>query len=73
MPRVCMCFQVVKLGEGTYGEAFLSGQVVFKLVPMEGGNLINGWPQKGAADLLAEAVIASTLSSLGEVADAAGE
>jgi serine/threonine-protein kinase haspin len=65
--------QVVKLGEGTYGEAFKSGQVVFKLVPMEGANLINGWPQKGAGDLLGETVIAITLSGLGEEADAAGE
>jgi hypothetical protein len=65
--------QVVKLGEGTYGEAFKSGQVVFKLVPMEGNNLINGWPQKGAGDLLGEAVIAITLSGLTEEADAAGE
>lgn len=64
--------QVVKLGEGTYGEAFKSGSVVFKLVPMEGDNLINGWPQKGAADLLGEAVIAIALSGLGEEADAAG-
>jgi hypothetical protein len=65
--------QVVKLGEGTCGEAFKSGGVVFKLVPMEGGNLINGWPQKGAGDLLGEAVIAITLSGLAEEADAAGE
>ncbi|WIA16133.1 hypothetical protein OEZ85_012851 [Tetradesmus obliquus] len=64
--------EVVKLGEGTYGEAFKSGSVVFKLVPMEGDNLTNGWPQKGAADLLGEAVIAIALSGLGEEADAAG-
>jgi hypothetical protein len=65
--------QVVKLGEGTYGEAFKSGGVVFKLVPMEGDNLINSWPQKGAGDLLGEAIIAITLSGLAEQADAAGE
>ena len=67
-----MHVQVVKLGEGTYGEAFKAGGVVFKLVPMEGDNLINGWPQKKAGDLLAEAIIASTLSGLAEECDAAG-
>jgi len=64
--------QVVKIGEGTYGEAFKSGQVVLKFVPMEGSNLINGWPQKGAGDLLGEAIIARALTELGHERDEAG-
>jgi hypothetical protein len=40
--------------------------VVFKFVPIEGANLVNGWPQKGAADLLAEAVIARALTGLAD-------
>lgn len=35
----------------------------------EGSNLVNGWPQKGAGDLLGEAVIALTLSDLGRQHD----
>eukprot|EP00775_Hariotina_reticulata_P005959 gene5959-6198_t len=64
--------EVIKLGEGTYGEAFKAGQVVCKLVPIEGDHLVNGWPQKGAADLMAEAIISQTLSTLSEEADVAG-
>jgi hypothetical protein len=64
---------VVKIGEGTYGEAFKSGQVVLKFVPMDGSNLINGWPQKGAGDLLGEAVIALALTDLGREVDESGE
>ena len=67
------CVQVVKIGEGTYGEAFKSGQVVLKFVPMEGSNLINGWPQKGAGDLLGEAVIALALTDLAQERDESGE
>lgn len=66
--------QIIKLGEGTYGEAFKapSSGVVFKLVPMEGDNLINGYEQKKAGDLLAEAIIASTLTALSEECDHTG-
>lgn len=66
--------QIIKLGEGTYGEAFKapSSGIVFKLVPMEGDNLINGYEQKKAGDLLTEAIIASTLSALAEEADPLG-
>lgn len=62
----------MKIGEGTFGEAFKSGQVVLKFVPMEGPNLINGWPQKGAADLLGEALIARALTDLGTDTDESG-
>jgi hypothetical protein len=39
----------------------------------ERDKFINGWHQKGAGDLLGEAVIAITLSGLAEEADAAGD
>jgi hypothetical protein len=47
--------------------------IVVKLIPMEGDVEVNGAPQKGAGDLMAEAVIALTLSGLraGEGADGA--
>lgn len=74
--HVCLpTVQIIKLGEGTYGEAFKapSSGIVFKLVPMEGDNLINGFEQKKAGDLLAEAIIASTLSGLTEECDLTGD
>jgi hypothetical protein len=39
---------------------------------MEGPNLINGWPQKGAGDLLGEAIIARALTDLGQDKDETG-
>jgi hypothetical protein len=39
---------------------------------MEGSNLINGWPQKGAGDLLGEAIIALALTDLRQDRDDAG-
>jgi len=57
---------------GQPGEAFKAGTVVCKLVPIEGDNLVNGWPQKGAGDLMAEAIISQTLSALSQEADVAG-
>ena len=35
--------RVRKIGEGTFGEAFKAGRVVFKIVPMEGSVLVSGW------------------------------
>ena len=55
---------VRKSGEGTFGEAYKCPGVVLKIVPMEGDLLVNGEPQKGARDMLAEAVIALQLSAL---------
>lgn len=40
------------------------GCVVFKIVPMEGSTLVNGEPQKRAAEMLAEVEIALALSAL---------
>ncbi len=56
---------VTKIGEGTFGEAFrASDGVVLKIVPMEGDALVNGEPQKRAAEILAEAAVSLTLSQL---------
>ena len=38
--------------------------MVFKIVPMEGDTLVNGEPQKRAAEMLAEVEIALALSAL---------
>lgn len=57
---------VNKVGEGTFGEAFRAGDVVFKIVPLEGSTLVNGEPQKKAEEILAEAAITLTLSGLRE-------
>lgn len=57
---------VVKIGEGTYGEAFKSveSNLVLKIVPMAGTTLINGEPQMGCTQIAAEANVARKLTSL---------
>ncbi|RVW77373.1 Serine/threonine-protein kinase haspin-like [Vitis vinifera] len=37
---------IVKIGEGTYGEAFRAGKTVCKIVPIDGDLLVNGEVQK---------------------------
>jgi hypothetical protein len=37
---------IVKLGEGTYGEAYRAGSTVCKVVPFDGDSLVNGETQK---------------------------
>lgn len=37
---------IVKIGEGTYGEAFRAGETVCKIVPIDGDLLVNGEVQK---------------------------
>ena len=50
---------------GDTGPAMRAGaDTVFKIVPMEGTLLVNGEPQKSAAEILAEVAIALTLSQL---------
>ena len=53
-----------KLGEGTYGEAFKAEGIVFKIVPIEGSCLVNGFAQTQAFQVLAEASISLALSGL---------
>ena len=55
---------VLKIGEGTYGEAFKCGGNVLKIVPMGGDVLINGEPQMGPGQIRAEAAIAKRLTRL---------
>uniref|UniRef100_A0A182YEC9 non-specific serine/threonine protein kinase n=1 Tax=Anopheles stephensi TaxID=30069 RepID=A0A182YEC9_ANOST len=58
-----------KIGEGVYGEVYLctkpSGvQSVLKLIPIEGGLMINGEKQKTYDEILSEVIISAELSSL---------
>jgi hypothetical protein len=88
-PRPAARPQAVKIGEGTYGEVFrgppapaaaadadlagLPGGLVVKIIPLEGAAPVNGAPQKGAGDLMAEAAIALALSGLRAEEGPAGE
>ncbi|KAG2454502.1 hypothetical protein HYH02_000349 [Chlamydomonas schloesseri] len=69
---------VVKVGEGSYGEAWRLGgsqtagrpgaaapAVVVKVVPIEGTQDFNGGPQKTAADMQSETLMCRELSALG--------
>lgn len=56
---------LVKIGEGTYGEAFKHAGNVFKIVPIEGTAMINNAAQKNAAEMAAELAVAFALTSLG--------
>lgn len=37
---------ITKVGEGTYGEVFIAGETVCKVVPFDGDSLVNGEVQK---------------------------
>ncbi|GAB2277326.1 hypothetical protein Dimus_012032 [Dionaea muscipula] len=56
--------QIVKIGEGTYGEAFIAGGCVCKIVPIDGDLRVNGEMQKRSAELLEEVVLSRTLNCL---------
>jgi hypothetical protein len=51
-------------GRDTRDDDDLPPSLVVKIIPMEGDVEVNGAPQKGAGDLMAEAVIALALSGL---------
>eukprot|EP00250_Pteridium_aquilinum_P000063 c10082_g1_i1 orf=269-2662(-) len=53
---------VLKLGEGTYGEAFRASNLVFKIVPMGGNFLVNGEAQKTSAEMYTEMLLTLTLN-----------
>ncbi|XP_043723160.1 serine/threonine-protein kinase haspin homolog isoform X2 [Telopea speciosissima] len=55
---------IVKIGEGTYGEAFKAGGTVCKIVPFDGDLRVNGEVQKRASELLEEVVLSQTLNHL---------
>lgn len=64
---------LVKIGEGTYGEAFKHGGNVYKIVPIQGTAMINNAAQKNAAEMAAELAVAFALTSLGRAGGVYGE
>lgn len=55
---------VVKVGEGTYGEAFKVGNCVCKIVPFDGDFRVNEEVQKRSDELLEEVFLSQTLNRL---------
>ncbi|CAM8920985.1 unnamed protein product [Rhodiola kirilowii] len=64
LSKYCEPTNIVKLGEGTYGEAFKAGNTVCKIVPIDGDLLVNGETQKKSDELVEEAVLSRTLNQL---------
>ncbi|KAL2631998.1 hypothetical protein R1flu_016684 [Riccia fluitans] len=60
----CDISSIVKLGEGTFGEAFKGNGCVVKIVPMDGDILVNGEVQKTAAEIYSEVILTNTLTRL---------
>ncbi|OIV95317.1 hypothetical protein TanjilG_07473 [Lupinus angustifolius] len=61
---------VVKIGEGTFGEAFKVGKYVCKIVPFDGDLRVNGEVQKRSEELMEEVLLCKTLNQLrGNVGD----
>jgi len=64
-----------KIGEGTYGEVYLSfdeatqQSVALKVIPIEGDDLVNDERQKTYAEMLSEAVITKEMSELSSFGD----
>ncbi|RDY14511.1 Serine/threonine-protein kinase haspin-like protein, partial [Mucuna pruriens] len=55
---------MVKVGEGTYGEAFKVNNYVCKIVPFDGDFRVNGEIQKRSEELLEEVLLCKTLNQL---------
>ncbi|KAK1293235.1 hypothetical protein QJS10_CPB17g00885 [Acorus calamus] len=62
--QYCDMNSIVKIGEGTYGEAFKAGASVCKIVPVDGDLLVNGEVQKRSEEVLEEVLLSFTLNSL---------
>ncbi|GAV76021.1 DUF3635 domain-containing protein [Cephalotus follicularis] len=62
--KFCDPENIVKVGEGTYGEAFKAGNSVCKIVPIDGDLKVNGEVQKRSEELLEEAILSRTLNRL---------
>ncbi|XP_052163436.1 serine/threonine-protein kinase haspin homolog [Oryza glaberrima] len=60
----CTPGSIVKLGEGTFGEAFRAGSTVCKVVPFDGTSLVNGETQKKTEEVLEEVLLCLTLNNL---------
>ncbi|KAK7337651.1 hypothetical protein VNO77_18236 [Canavalia gladiata] len=55
---------IVKVGEGTFGEAFKVNNYVCKIVPFDGDFRVNGEIQKKSEELLEEVLLCKTLNQL---------
>ncbi|KAI3806484.1 hypothetical protein L1987_22391 [Smallanthus sonchifolius] len=60
----CDLQSIAKIGEGTYGEVFVAGGTVCKVVPFNGDLLVNGEIPKKAEELLEEVMLSLTLNEL---------
>ncbi|EFJ12037.1 hypothetical protein SELMODRAFT_124914, partial [Selaginella moellendorffii] len=55
---------IVKIGEGTFGEAYKGNGNVFKVVPMDGSFKVNGETQKTSTEIYSEVLLSNTLNWL---------
>ncbi|KAH8490656.1 hypothetical protein H0E87_022977 [Populus deltoides] len=62
--KYCEPDNIVKVGEGTYGEAFEAGNTVCKIVPIDGDLPVNGEVQKRSEELLKEVILSRTLDNI---------
>ncbi|GMN44113.1 hypothetical protein TIFTF001_013304 [Ficus carica] len=62
--KYCDLEKITKVGEGTFGEAFMVGNYVCKIVPIDGDFRVNGEVQKRSGELLEEVVLSRTLNCL---------
>ncbi|EXB57536.1 hypothetical protein L484_022641 [Morus notabilis] len=62
--KYCDLQNITKIGEGTFGEAFMAGNYVCKIVPIDGDFRVNGEVQKRSGELLEEVVLSRTLNCL---------
>ncbi|XP_062081741.1 serine/threonine-protein kinase haspin homolog isoform X2 [Humulus lupulus] len=62
--KYCDPQEIIKIGEGTFGEAFMAGSYVCKIVPIDGDFRVNGEVQKRSEELLEEVVLSRTLNCL---------
>ncbi|KAL3515873.1 hypothetical protein ACH5RR_022775 [Cinchona calisaya] len=60
----CDSENIIKIGEGTFGEAFKVGETVCKIVPFGGDFRVNGEVQKKSEELLEEVMLSCTLNQL---------
>ncbi|XP_053407559.1 serine/threonine-protein kinase haspin-like [Mercenaria mercenaria] len=67
MPFQSLQFQnLQKIGEGTFGEVYTTGENVIKIIPIEGEILVNGERQKSFKEIKKEILITKELSELRE-------
>ncbi|KAG2695929.1 hypothetical protein I3843_07G034600 [Carya illinoinensis] len=64
--KYCELGNIVKIGEGTYGEAFKASNYVCKIVPIDGDLRVNGEVQKRSEELIEEVILSRTLNCLRE-------